>query len=82
MLENSVVVILNMITILLLSYVLRQVGIYYSIDQKYASLFTPEERLIFINYLKEIITRFDKYFSAIEKKKKDNLLYYLNGIVI
>jgi len=58
-----------------LSYVLRQVGIYYSIDQKYASLFTPEERLIFINYLKEIITRFDKYFSAIEKKKKDNFFF-------
>ena len=58
-----------------LSYVLRQVGIYYNIDQKYCSSFTAEQRLAFHNYLKEIITRFETYFSAIEKKKKDNFFF-------
>lgn len=58
-----------------LSYVLRQVGIYYNIDQKYSSSFTAEQRLAFHNYLKEIITRFETYFSAIEKKKKDNFFF-------
>lgn len=58
-----------------LSYVLRQVGIYYNIDQKYSSSFTAEQRLIFYRYIKEIINRFEIYFSAIEKKKKDNFFF-------
>lgn len=58
-----------------LSYVLRQVGIYYNIDLKYSSSFTAEQRLTFYNYLKEIITRFETYFSAIEKKKTDNFFF-------
>lgn len=58
-----------------LSYVLRQVGIYYNIDQKYSSSFTAEQRLMFHHYLKEIIIRFEAYFSAIEKKKKDNFFF-------
>ena len=51
-----------------LSYVLRQVGIYYNIDQKYSSSFTAEQWLAFHNNLKEIFIRFETYFSAIEKK--------------
>lgn len=58
-----------------LSYVLRQVGIYYNIDHKYSSAFTAEQRLAFQSYIKEIITRFEKYFSAIEKKKQDNFFF-------
>lgn len=40
------------------------------IDQKYSSSFTVEQRLAFHNYLKEIITRFETYISAIKKRKK------------
>ena len=58
-----------------LSYVLRQVGIYYNINEKYSSAFTAEQRLTFHNYLKEIITRFERYFEAIEKKKKENFFF-------
>lgn len=58
-----------------LSYVLRQVGIYNYIDVKYSSSFTAEQRLTFLNYLKEIVTRFETYFTAIEKKKKDNFFF-------
>ena len=58
-----------------LAYVLRQVGIYYFIDQKYSSIFSAEQRLTFHDYIKEIMIRFENYFSAIEKKKKDNFFF-------
>lgn len=58
-----------------LSYVIRQVGIYYNIDHKYSSSFMAEQRLAFQSYIKEIITRFEKHFSAIEKKKRDNFFF-------
>lgn len=61
-----------------LSYVLRQVGIYYNIDQKYSSAFTAEQRLTFHKYLKEIVTRFETYFTAIEKKKRDNFFFAID----
>lgn len=64
-----------------LSYVLRQVGIYYDIDQKYASLFTVEQRMTFKTYLREIIGRFEIYFAAIEKKKQDNFFFAVEKTV-
>lgn len=58
-----------------LSYVLRQVGIYSTIDKKYETYFTPQNRLLFITFINEIVERFHNYFSAIERKKKDNFYF-------
>lgn len=52
-----------------LSYVLRQVGIYSRVDEKFKHAFTAEERLEFVDDIKEVIGKFEEYFSAIEKKK-------------
>lgn len=58
-----------------LSYVLRQVGIYSFIDKKFATSFTAEERFKYISYIKEVVSRFNDYFAAIERKKKDNFYF-------
>jgi hypothetical protein len=58
-----------------LSYVLRQIGIYSAIDKKYENNFSAENRLRFITFITEIVERFHNYFSAIERKKRDNFFF-------
>lgn len=58
-----------------LSYVLRQVGIYYAIDKKYEDKFLAQDRLIFVGQINEIVERFEEYFSAIERKKRNNFYF-------
>lgn len=53
-----------------LSYVLRQVGIYDKINNKYKADFGAKDRLEFIEDIKEVIKKFEEYFFAVEKQKK------------
>lgn len=55
-----------------LSYVLRQASSYYYVDQKFSNSFSADTRLKFIKCLNEVILKFEKYFNAIERKKKDS----------
>lgn len=61
-----------------LSYVLRQVGVYYDIEKRYKDLFTSEERLRYIEEIKEIVERFKVYFRAIERKKGENFYFAID----
>lgn len=58
-----------------LSYVLRQVGIYKEINKKYKEDFAVDERLKFIGDVKEVIAKFNEYFAAVEKKKKQTFYF-------
>lgn len=64
-----------------LSYVLRQVGVYNMINIKYRNYFNTNERLEFIEDAKEVIEKFEEYFTAIEKKKKDNFYFAIEKSV-
>lgn len=64
-----------------LSYVLRQVGIYHKINQKYFDSFTATQRIDFIEYLKEIVIRFEKYFAAIERKREEYFYFAVDNSV-
>lgn len=64
-----------------LSYVLRQVNIYFDIDHKYSPSFTIQQKIEFHDCIKEIITRFESYFSVIEKKKRDNFFFAIEKSV-
>mgnify|MGYP004463585255 CR=1 FL=1 len=64
-----------------LSYVLRQVGIYSKINKKYKSEFTAEDRIKFIEDVKEVVKKFEEYFTAVEKKKKENFYFAIEKSV-
>ena len=64
-----------------LSYVLRQVGIYSEIDEKFREEFSVEERQEFIKYVNEIYIKFEVYFSAIEKKRKEFFYFSIDRSV-
>ncbi|MCR4611168.1 MAG: SIR2 family protein [Lachnospiraceae bacterium] len=58
-----------------LSYVLRQVGIYGKINQQFQDDFGANKRMEFIADVKEVISKFEEYFSAVEKKKKQTFYF-------
>lgn len=58
-----------------LSYVLRQVGIYNKINDNYKNDFSVKQRMEFIDDVKEVVKKFDEYFTAIEKKKREHFYF-------
>lgn len=64
-----------------LSYVLRQVGIYSRINKEYKESFTPSERFEFNKDVKEVVFKFEEYFSAVEKKKSVNFYFAVDKSV-
>lgn len=64
-----------------LAYVLRQISSYYDIDKKYKNNFTVEERMIFINYLKEVIKKLEEYFTYVESQQQRTFYFAIEKSV-
>lgn len=64
-----------------LAYVLRQVGWYKRINECFKKDFTIEQYMKFVEFIKEIVCRFEEYFSAIEKKKTDVFYFAIDKSV-
>ena len=64
-----------------LSYVLRQVGIYYEVSKRFDNQFSAENRLEFVQYIKDVIKKYEEYFSAIERKKNDTFFFAVDKSV-
>lgn len=64
-----------------LAYVLRQVGIYKQVNELFKSDFEATEYLEFIEFIKEIVGRFNEYFEAIERKKSEIFYFAIDKSV-
>ena len=64
-----------------LSYVLRQVGIYNKINNRYKDEFSAKDRMKFIDFVKEVVRKFEEYFGAVEKKKKISFYFAIEKSV-
>lgn len=51
-----------------LSYVLRQISLYYSYYREFYDSFTPAEQLKFIDCLRQVTVKFYEYFTSIQSK--------------